>query len=82
MFELSEKLKSLKKILKFLNLNTFGNAHSLVKQTEVFLNKVQLDIQNDIHFVVLRDKERDCLIQLEKALHNENLFWKEKTHVK
>ncbi|KAI5416738.1 hypothetical protein KIW84_041675 [Lathyrus oleraceus] len=59
MFVLIEKLKVLKKNLNIWNHNTFGNVHTMVKQDEVALNQVQLDLQNDIHFVDLRNRERD-----------------------
>lgn len=68
MFVLIEKIKVLKKNLNIWNHNTFGNVHTMVKQDEVALNQVQLDLQNDIHFVDLRNRERDWFIQLKNVL--------------
>lgn len=81
LFVLSSKLKILKDKLKIWNKEVFGNIHSYVNEAEKKLEKVQEQIQQQGHNVVVVLEEKKAQTKSEEALHRQEIYWQEKARV-
>jgi exonuclease III len=81
MFVLSQKLKNLKAKLKVWNKVTFGNVHDLVTTTELKLQQIQSQIQENGHSDALLLEEKLASASYEEALNRQEAFWKEKARL-
>ncbi|CAK8544116.1 unnamed protein product [Lathyrus sativus] len=82
MFILQKKLQLLNTKLKEWNISTFQNVHDNVKTAEENLIRIHKDIEVDDHTESLSILEKKSQVQLDDALHFEEIFWKEKAKVK
>ncbi|XP_058770393.1 uncharacterized protein LOC131644024 [Vicia villosa] len=82
MFILQRKLQILKSRLKEWNKSTFGNINDNVKKAEDGLNLIQAKILENGPSDALDTIERGAQAELDIALQREEIFWKEKAHVK
>jgi hypothetical protein len=81
MFVLSQKLKNLKAKLKVWNKVTFGNVHDLVTTTELKLQQIQSQIQENGHSDALLLEEKLASASYEEALNRQEAFWQEKARL-
>jgi hypothetical protein len=82
MYVLSEKLKRLKNDLKAWNKNVFGNIHENVKLSRLKVDEIQALLDSNGPSDALLDQQKVAQVNLEQALHMEELFWHEKSKVK
>ncbi|MCH90684.1 RNA-directed DNA polymerase (Reverse transcriptase) [Trifolium medium] len=82
MYVISEKLKILKNNLKIWNKNVFGNIHETVKLSRIKVDEIQALLDSNGPSDALLDQEKLAQVNLENALHMEELFWHEKSKVK
>jgi hypothetical protein len=82
MYVLSEKLKRLKVELKTWNKNVFGNIHEIVKLARSKVDSIQVLLDTNGPTDLVLEQEKLAQVDLENALHMEELFWHEKSKVK
>lgn len=69
MYILSQKLKSLKHILKVWNKEKFGDVHKKVEQVMPEIDAIQEEIDTNGYSDVLFMKEKEAQNNLQHALH-------------
>lgn len=81
MFILSQILKRLKVVLNVWNKENYGDVH---KQVDIAMQNLKT-LQEEIEIVGCSDdllvQEESAQLDLNKALHAQELFWKEKARV-
>lgn len=78
---LSKKLQALKLKLKVWNKSIFGDVNLNVKSAMQKLDSVQQQIDVHNHSDALFELEKNAQVDLEKALHFQEVFWQEKARL-
>ena len=81
MFILKSKLKRVKLALRSWNWEVFGNIHEGVRSSWQSLDSIQREIHENGRTDQLTTKEIEAQGILQRALHIEDAFWREKTQV-
>lgn len=81
MYILSQKLKNLICQLKSWNKEVFGDVHLMINPAQAEVDLVQDQIAMNGMDDVPMDRDKEAQLQLQKALHFQEVFWKEKSRI-